>query len=55
MPIDDIVFSHTGTTQNTVFILERPVGVPGGTIIAYSADGSGIDVKPIEVSSIFMT
>ena len=37
--IDDIVFDFS------VFILELPIGTPGGTIESYSMDGSNYDFE----------
>jgi len=46
--IDDIVFDVNE------FILEEPIGTPGGLIRSYSLDGPNYDFTGVESSSIFI-
>lgn len=47
--IDDIIY------DSTEFILEIPLGTPGGVITSYSLDGNSFDIKNPESVSIFIS
>jgi len=47
--IEDIIY------ESIPFIMEVEYGAPGGTIIGYTLDNDGFDIKSMEVSNTFIT